>query len=54
MQVMASTDKTGLKRVERNRHLATEPITITNSYIHKLPTWFKIQGRDPGQRDPLV
>ena len=54
VQVMASTDKRGLKGVDTNRHFATEPITITNSYIHKLPTGFRIQGRDPGQRDPLV
>ena len=30
------------------------PVMKTNSYIQKLPPVFRIQGSDPGQRDPLV
>ena len=41
----------GLIRTATERH---GPVTIIILYIQKMPSGFRIQGSDPGQRDPLV
>ena len=53
VQVRASTDKKCLKRIDTNRHRATQTYHY-NQFVHtKTASGFRIQGSDPGQRDLL-
>ena len=53
VQVRASTDKKCLKRIDTNRHQATQTYHY-NQFVHtKTASGFRIQGSDPGQRDLL-